>query len=73
MAKFMLILEDDEDTENSGEEGMNVRYHFEPPPLTTDEEQAELVTVAQDHGMFIVEHLLGKPLNDDDFMEPTFH
>lgn len=73
MATVTIKLVDMEDTVNDDEEGMQVFFSFDPPPVTTDEEQSDMVTVSQDHGMFIVEQLLGYRLTDEDFHEPTLH
>jgi len=62
-----------DDLDEDGNDIMTIGFSFDPPPITTDEEAAEFQTIAQDWGMFVVEHLLGYPLTDEDFTPPTVH
>lgn len=63
MARVLIELTDNYET---GE--MEVNYSFDPIPISVEEQDADMVSVAQDHGMYVIEQLLGRPLEDEDLM-----
>lgn len=60
MAKVTIILEDTNDGD------MNVKHFFDPPPVSVDQENSDYQTLAQEHGLFLLETLIERPLTDDD-------
>jgi len=69
MAEVLLKLKDDEET---GE--LSVSYSFNPPPISTDEDDEDMTTLSQDYGMWFLEMLLERPLEDSDFDQfPNVH
>lgn len=73
MARVTIIIDDQEGTVQDPDNGIRVQSSFDPPPLTTDPDQQEITTLAQVLGMDVVEKLMGYPLQDEDFCEPTYH